>query len=238
MISPTAPDTAAGPPQTSDWMRKAQQSWRSMISWTSNTVTNNNQPPTTTRKASVLTVQNQRQNDPWGDIMQEKPPNCTRIHVQNVNGFTLDNRGGQFDTFCSIHKEIQADISCGQEHKLDTTQMPIRSILYATAKQHWNRSRMMFGTSPIPFTSHYKPGGTFVFTTGSITGRVRKQHRDKWGRWVSQEFSGRNSSTIIVISAYQPVEKTGKEGTNSVASQHRSLLLQSGDTTDNLRTAF
>jgi hypothetical protein len=42
----------------------------------------------------------------------------------------------------------------------------------------------------------------------------------------------------MVISAYQPVERNGKEGTNSVASQHRSLLLQSGDTTDNPRTAF
>ena len=122
MTSPIATDPTASPSQTSDWMRKAQQSWRSMISWTSTAVPTNNQPPSTTRKVSVLTVQNQRQNDPWGDIMQEKPTNCTRIHVQNVNGFTLDNRGGQFDTFCSIHKEIQADISCGQEHKLDTTQ--------------------------------------------------------------------------------------------------------------------
>ena len=42
----------------------------------------------------------------------------------------------------------------------------------------------------------------------------------------------------MVISAYQPVEKRGKEGTNSVVSQHRSLLLQSSDPTDNPRVAF
>ena len=75
-------------------------------------------------------------------------------------------------------------------------------------------------------------------STGSITGRVRKQHRDKWGRWVAQEFSGQQSSSVMVISAYQPVDKRSKEGTNSVASQHRSLLLQAGDSTKDPRTAF
>ena len=170
--------------------------------------------------------------------MNEKPPHCTRIHIQNVNGFTLDSRGGQFDTFCAIHKEIQADISCGQEHKLDTTQMQVRIILYETAQKHWDRSKMTFGTSPIPFSSHYKPGGAFILTTGSATGRVRKHYRDQWGRWVSQEFSGRNNGTVMIISAYQPVEKRRTEGTNSVASQHRSLLLQSSDPTTNPRVAF
>ena len=167
--------------------------------------------------------------------MAQKPEQCTRIYIQNVNGFSLDRRGGQFDHFCAVHKEIQADISCGQEHKLDTTQM---QVLFDTTGQHWDRSKLLFGTSPIPFSSHYKPGGTFMLTTGSITGRVRKQHRDKWGRYVAQEFSGRQSSTLMIISAYQPVDQRAKEGTNSVVSQHHSLLLQSSDITTNPRVAF
>ena len=135
--------------------------------------------------------------------------------------------------------------------------MQVRSVLYETAHRHWERSKLTFATTPIPFSSTYKPGGTFIVTSGSTTGRVRQQHRDKWGRWVAQELSDSNSSTVIVISAYQPVnkntkegttvivisayqrvDKNTKEGTNSVASQHRSLLLQSSDTTDNPRTAF
>ena len=225
-------------PGNENWLQKAQQSWRSMLSWTSPpqlpTPVSIQQP----RNASVLTVQNQRTNEPWGDLMNEKPKQCTRIHIQNVNGFNLDSRGGQFDYFCAIHNEIQADISCGQEHKLDTTQMHVRSLLYDTARQHWDRSRMTFGTTPIPFSSQYKPGGTFILSTGSITGRVRKQHRDRWGRWVAQEFSGQQSETVMVISAYQPVDKRSREGTNSVASQQRSLLLQAGDPTNDPRTAF
>ena len=42
----------------------------------------------------------------------------------------------------------------------------------------------------------------------------------------------------MVISVYQPVDKRGKEGTNSVASQQRSLLLQASVPTDNPRVAF
>ena len=42
----------------------------------------------------------------------------------------------------------------------------------------------------------------------------------------------------MIISAYQPVDKRSHESTNSVASQHRSLLLQSSDPTNNPRIAF
>lgn len=205
-----------------------------MISWTSSASRPKNKLPQLKRKASVLTNQNQRSNESWGDQLEAKLPHCIRIHIQNVNGFTLDRRGGQFDLFCSMHKEIQADISCGQGHKkLDTAQMQVRSVLYNTVQQQWDRSKMTFGTSPIPLSSTYKPGGTFMLTTGSTTGRVRQYHRDKWGRWVAQEISGSHSNTVMVISAYQPVDKQKKEGTNSVASQHRSLRLQSSDATDN-----
>ena len=220
------------------WLTQAQQKWRSMISWTSDSPNQPSGRQASVRTTSYLTHQNQATNDPWGDLMSEKPSNSTRIHVQNVNGFSLDSRGGQFDQFCTVHKEVQADISCGQEHKLDTTQMQVRSILFDTMQRHWDRSRATFGTTPIPFTSQYKPGGTFIMTTGSTTGRIRKQHRDRWGRWVAQEFSGRQATTVMIISAYQPVDKRSQEGTNSVASQHRSLLLQSSDPTNNPRIAF
>ena len=226
-------------PSNQTWLQQAQTQWRSMINWTSpqHPGTSTHQP-THQHRSTILTVTNSQANDPWGDNMSEKPKNCTRIHVQNVNGFNLDRRGGQFDHYCITHKEIQADISCGQEHKLDTTQMHVRSVLYNAVQQHWDRSKIIFGTSPIPFSSHYKPGGTFMIATGNVTGRIRKQHRDKWGRWVIQEYSGKNSGTVMIISAYQPVDKRNKEGNTSVASQHRSLLLQSSDPIDDPRLAF
>ncbi len=110
----------------------------------------------------------------------------------NVNGSNLDRRGGQFDTVCEVHKEVQADIMCGQEHNLDSDQTYVRSILYSTCRHHWRRSRVIFGTTPIPFTNSYKPGGTFMLSAGDVTGRMKLQNKDKWGRWVSQTLQGRD----------------------------------------------
>jgi hypothetical protein len=96
-------------------LQQAQTTWRAMLNWPSNSVSSSPPNVPAARKASVLTTENQRTNEPWGDRMNEKPPHCTRIHIQNVNGFSMDSRGGQFDQFCAIHTEIQADISCGQD---------------------------------------------------------------------------------------------------------------------------
>ena len=48
-----------------------------------------------------------------------------RVYAVNVNGFTLDRRGGQFDTYCTMLQEVQADVACGQEHNLDSIQSPV-----------------------------------------------------------------------------------------------------------------
>jgi hypothetical protein len=138
----------------------------------------------------LLTVANQRTNEVWGDKLQEKPINVTRVYAMNVNGLRLDRLGGQFDVQCQVQKEVQADILCGQEHNLDSDKTHVRSILYETARQHWQKSRMRFGTTPISFANMYKPGGTHIISTGDITGQITHQESDKWGRWVSQTFRG------------------------------------------------
>jgi hypothetical protein len=48
----------------------------------------------------ILSVENQRVNTHWGDILMEKPPSVTRIYSMNVNGLSLDRRGGKFSTAC------------------------------------------------------------------------------------------------------------------------------------------
>jgi exonuclease III len=156
----------------------------------------------------------------------------------NVNGLRLDRLGGQFDTQCQVQKEVQADILCGQEHNLDSDQTQVRSILHNTVRQHWPKSRIVFGTTPISFASMYKPGGTHIISTGDITGRIKHQESDKWGRWVSQTFQGKAHISITVISAYQVVGKPTVQGSITAASQQQSLLLQNQDDTANPRIAF
>ena len=157
----------------------AQDAWKLLISTHPSTML----VPQPIQRPLTMTITNTRANNPWGDELstEAKIPGHLRVYASNVNGLRLDARGGQFDTLCKVHKEVQADIMCGQEHNLDTTQMPVRTILYKTAIQHWQRHRLVFGTSPISFASHHKPGGTFILMTGNVTSRVIKQDRDKWG---------------------------------------------------------
>jgi hypothetical protein len=135
-------------------------------------------------------------------------------------------------------KEAQVDVFCGQEHNLDTTQTHVRSILFETANQHWKRNRLVMGTSPITFHTPYKPGGTLAITVGSLTGRVNTQVRDKWGRWVCQEYQGRATRKVVVISAYQPVQNSSTTGNITVAAQQQSLILREGKTPSNPRAIF
>ena len=191
-----------------------------------------------TSRPSVLSTANAISNEPWGDQIEEKANDITRMYCINLNGITLDKKGGKFDTVCRCMKEVQADIFCGQEHKLDTTQAAVRTIMYDTARQHWERQRVVMGTTPIPFEKTHKPGGTIMITTGALTSRVKKQVRDKWGRWVCQEFQGKDAKRLVIMSVYQPIDKGSHTGKITVAAQHISLLIQEQDECTKPREAF
>jgi hypothetical protein len=74
--------------------------------------TNDDQVPDGNRPV-VLSVENQRANTHWGDVLLEKPDCVTRVYAMNVNGLSLDRRGGKFSTVCQVQREVQADILCG-----------------------------------------------------------------------------------------------------------------------------
>ena len=78
-----------------------------------------------------------------------------------------------------------------------------------------------------------------ALTVGSLTGRVIKQVRDKWGRWVCQEFQGRADRRVVIISAYQPVANTSTSpGKITVIAQQKSLIIKEHADAIHPRTAF
>ena len=186
----------------------------------------------------LLSFDNQRQNNPWGDQLSEKENATTRIYSLNLNGIGLDRRGGQFDTLCAITKEIQADIVCCQEHNVDTLQTIVRSILHNTLQHHWQRFRMQTGSTQQSFVQWYKPGGTLMFSVGNITGRIMEQSQDHMGRWVTQTMKGYNRRQVTVISAYQAVTDSQCTGIMTVTSQQRNIIVQSRDSLSEPRKAF
>jgi exonuclease III len=219
--------------QQQQLLTSAQEQWRQLLSGQRSAV-----HQTQESRQTVLTTTNTRTNFPWGDPLGPKDSIITRLYAINVNGISIDRRGGTFDDICRSVKEMQVDIFCAQEHNLDTTQLTVRSALYETAGKHWTRNRLVMGTSPITFDHAYKPGGTLILTVDSLTGRVVKQDRDKWGRWVIQEFMGRGNRRLVVFSVYQPVDKSSQPGRVTVAAQQVSLLCLSHDSVKNPRRAF
>jgi exonuclease III len=185
-----------------------------------------------------MSVENHRVNVAWGDPLDAKPDNVTRVYNLNANGFTLDRRGGQFEDFCKTANEVQADIVGCQEHNLDTTQPAVKSILYDTARRVWKRSKLHFGTTPIPFANMYKPGGTMLASLNHTTGRVISHSVDKWGRWTSQTLRGKHDRRITIVNVYQVVADTPGTGIVTSATQQRSLLLESEDRLSDPREAF
>lgn len=122
----------------------AQEMWKNLFSRSSVTSDPIQRP-------TVITTQNLRTNYIWGDPIESKEPDITRIYAINLNGIKLDRRGGSFDSVCQVMKEVQADVLCAQEHNLDTTQLAVRSILYDTTNKHWQRNKLVMGTTPITF---------------------------------------------------------------------------------------
>ena len=196
-----------------------------------------NETPTGHRPI-LLTHYNQRQNAPWGDKLTEKEDNTIRVYSLNLNGISLDRRGGQFDDLCKITKEIQADVICCQEHNVDTSKPVVRSILYKTLQQHWPRFRLQTGTTPQQFTHWYKPGGTMMFTIGNVTGRIKGHQADHMGRWVTQTLKGHLGNQITIISAYQPVTDSPNTGLMTVTAQQRNILVKMRDPVMDPRKAF
>ena len=105
-------------------MQIAQAEWAKLFQTRRSEATSDGQRPI------LLSSQNQRHNCSWGDQMKEKEVSTTRLYSLNLNGLSLDRRGGQFGTLCKITKEIQADVICCQEHNVDTSQPVVRSIMY------------------------------------------------------------------------------------------------------------
>jgi hypothetical protein len=136
----------------------AQAEWRKVL--------NPNATPGTpaVNRETTLTALNIRSNVYWGDEVTEKVDETSRVLAANVNGFSLDRRGGQNDNNCRVLKSLQVDIACCQEHNLDTTKSAVRSILHNTAQQYWQRNRIDFASTPFKFENLYKPGGTFILS--------------------------------------------------------------------------
>lgn len=183
---------------------------------------------------------NQKHNNHYYDVMDEKLEDSTRIYFQNANGLRIDTEGGDFGELCHTTMEIQADVICIAEHNLDTTKYHITSNMEYQRQQICGpRSRLASSSSTTQMSGNYKPGGTLMIARGNIMSRFLTSGSDPLGRWTYQTFSGKHNHPITIITAYQVCQKSTRvQGQYTAHSQQESMLRQQGLVDYSPRKAF
>jgi len=170
-------------------------------------------------------------------LCHSKSDNTIRIFSQNVNGFSIpknDFTGGSFSTFYQQLLPSDFDIICCQELNLDTNQPILRRLLSSITSRHFSKGIFTCSQTPGSHThSFYKPGGTSITLTSSISSRLHETRNDPWGRWTGVILNGRSPIKIAIYSIYQVINTSwaAVAGTQTISAQHYMLIHNLYDST-------
>lgn len=184
------------------------------------------------------TVNNRQYEDEsktWGnelEINEEWMGNTStqqilRIVHYNTNGIPPDGEFIKWETILHSMDDIQADIFCLNETKLDTQNSSTYFTIQQIAKQKDQRMNVQMNSSlqtPNTRDSVFKPGGTMVCVRGQWSGR--KMHIkndpaiDPPGRWTVAHIKGKGNTIISVFSVYRVCANDTGENTTYVQQQN------------------
>jgi exonuclease III len=182
------------------------------------------------RFKAKLSMTNFKANHPWGDdFALAKPPNTFRLYYQNINGIKLDDRGGDLASFLTTFSELQCDVVGLCEIKLDVSKYKVKETISSAIRHQFKSAQHAATTSPIPFETDYKPGGTMTMSFGPSVSRFQSKYEDPLGRWSTLSFNARNGMTVHFITVYQVVHKPLGGPYTAYQQQRASLLLENRD---------
>jgi len=167
-----------------------------------------------------------------------KDDNCTRIHLQNING-TNTQEHGDWKSNCELWREMEVDVALVCEHKLDTRQGHVLNALYKGAQSVFGMGTFTLKAATTEGNTAYsrKPGGVLGMIMGPAKGRFLESIEDELGRWICIKLQRKNLPALSIICPYQVVdvnpENTGE--TTYAASLHASYLRQHRHQPANLR---
>ncbi len=169
-------------------------------------------------------------NVPWGDTLDlEKPAGTFRLYGMNPNGFRLDKKGGDITEFFQMAESIDADFVGCSEHNLDFTQFRVQDTANKAIRNTVEHSKAVWSTTPTPFDSVYKPGGTMSCVIGNGVARVKKTGGDDLGRWSYIKLAGKDDRVITIVTVYQVCNQSTTALNRDKCTAHaqqRSLLIQ------------
>ena len=134
---------------------------------------------------------------------------------------------------------MDTDIICLSEHNLSTDQFKTRQSLQSIVQKHIPAARTITTTSPIKFSSQFKPGGCITILTRTIHGRITSQQQDELGRWTVVSLATKRSNLVYIITAYKPCKATlAQAGPLTVLRQQWTILRNKGIRNPNPRKQF
>ena len=178
------------------------------------------------------------ENKTWGDEltldskwMETNNDNKLRILHMNVNGIVSKNDYIEWEVLLDNMDQVQTDIFCLNETKVDTTQSQVQFDIRDRGKRMDKHMHLNMNSSrqkPISSKSIFKPGGTMIGTRGNWSGRIinipNDQSKDTIGRWTVTHLKGKNDTILTILSVYQVCQQEGADGENTAYIQQQADL--------------
>ena len=147
-----------------------------------------------------------------------------RFLFNNINGIPLSETSLHEITITAQSLDIDW-IGLAETH-IDSSKKHVRHQVI-TALSHrthgFKSASCVFSQSDLTYSGDIKYGGVLQFATNNLASRTVASHSDRYGRWTSQTYSGRQGVLLTTITAYRVAN--GCNGPHSAFYEKRSMLV-------------
>ena len=134
-----------------------------------------------------------------GSMELSKLPNMICISGCNLNSIKSSNLQSQLQHSLYLNKDIQ----CYSKNNANFMNSKVQQQFHEGAKRSYQFSKSTWGISQAISDSDFKAEGTGIVTRASCSTRVKKEERDKLGRWTYQILDGKGERNVLIMSVYQ-----------------------------------
>lgn len=203
------------------------------------TPTATNSPTTSPAIGNVDAIQRlltftKEENKLWGDTIDVKCMDTTRIYFQNINGIQV--KKGQAEKWKATVETLSdaaIDIAGFAETNTNWAKKTLKKQMSSIIRKKFKQVNMTTSRNDVVTPSSYLPGGIMLTCTDHWTGRVVDHIQDptSMGRWCGQKLRLKEGKHAYIISAYRPVKHSitdATSGNQTVYVQQHNQLRRKG----------
>lgn len=205
-----------------------EQPYQSQITITSETYDNNQ---TTTQEQQLLNHEEPKENIPYGDNINHKNPETTRIIFQNIHGLRSTNKlNCKWKDCLQTIAQHKADIVGLAETCTNWTNKRICQQYSKEARHQLQNDtiQVCYSHNNYYHDSLYLPGGTLQLSIGGWATRIKQQLHDPhhMGRWSGIQYQLCRQRSLYIITGYRVCKQDNNLGVFSSYKQQLLALKQ------------